>query len=358
MSAQTVSSTGGVAERLLALAMTAKVADLLDALTEAGVFTRLADGPVACRDLAAALGLHEDFLDVALRLAVRFDYLTCQSDNRYALSEGAQAVTAVLDLERATARWHRDNDSLLKVLRSGDRQDPLDVPDADRLRPVYDRALGGVVRTLALNVARHVPRVERPSVVDLGGGDGSLAVALHEHIPVRALVVDRAATQPAFDRRVPMELRDAVRFQPLDLREPEALEVLERVSAVDLVILSNVVHLLNPVERAALWRTLATGGPARVLVYDQFPQGAEDAGDPTAANGLPGLGDLMVIDWLRCGVRFDLTAAQLAEEAEGYGLCLERIAQPFGMPGRFVVLKSTKGNPIMAAVTDRREEGV
>lgn len=344
MTAVTAESHAGAAERLLGLAMAAKVADLLEALAETGVLDHLAAGPVEVGPLAAALGLDAAFLDVALAQAARFGYVAATAAGGYALTPAARAVTAVLDLERASARWHRSNGSLPKVLRGGGRQDPLDSADAAALRPVYDRALGGVVRMLALNVARHLPMAAgRPLVVDLGGGDGSLAVALHQCRPVRAVVVDRPATQAAFDRRVPEVLRTEVRFQALDLRAPAGLGAV--LAAADLVVMSNIVHLLNPAERAAVWHVLATaamagegegeGAPMRVLVYDQFPGEATAAG---AAEGWPGLGDLMVIDWLRCGVRFDLTAAHLAEEAGRCGLRLERIASPLGLPGRLVVL--------------------
>ena len=300
----------GNAATLLSAAMAYKKSDAIEALVRMGI-AALLDGECKSPDrLAKELALDASALAVLLRFARSVGFLETTSKG-YCLTAAARELLPLLELEARTRTWHTTNDSLTKVLRGDRPQDPMDSEEAEEFRGLYDRALGGLKRAVALELIR-LPEIRSASVLlDLGGGDGSLASELLRLGGVEeAIVVDRAATEASFRQKVSSlsaQTIQRIRFIAADLRAPGSLKSV--LGSVDIVLMSNVVHLLDTEARRELWCTFhdSCRDEAVIAVYDQFP------GDGQGS-------DLMIMDWLRCGSLYDMSAESQMTEMEHYGL--------------------------------------
>ncbi len=322
------------AERLLTHVMSYKLVEAVDALVRAKVISVLKEtGARSSIELAQQLELVADHLEPLLGIAVRMGLLE-RDGGTFRISTGATPLLALIELELWTRSWHARNDSLFKVLKGAQPQDPM-AGDVSTVRPLYDASLAEFARMLALHLVRD-SALRGHHVVDLGGADGALASHLLRLGAARsAVVVDRESARQGFEtRRAGADAAALMHFVAADLKTLE--EVPKLFSEAGLVILSNVAHLLRPEERNTLWRAIAAGVPTgcHLLIYDQFPA-LHVEGEREAA---PTSSDLMMVDWLRCGVRFDLTAQRMADEIQCHGFVLRQITQAAGLPGRLVCL--------------------
>ena len=322
------------AERLLTHVMSYKLVEAVDALVRAKVISQLRQsGARSSNELAQQLGLVADHLEPLLQIAVRMGLLERDGET-FRISAGATPLLALIELELWTRTWHARNDSLFTVLKGGPPQDPM-AGDVSAVRPLYDASLAEFARMLALHLVRD-SALRGHHVVDLGGADGALASHLLRLGTARsAVVVDRESARQGFEaRRAGSEVAGLMHFVATDLRTLRDMPKL--FSEAGVVIVSNVAHLLRPEERDTLWGAIASGvsSGCHLLIYDQFP-GSQVEGTGDAA---PTSADLMTVDWLRCGVRFDLTAQGMAEEIQRHGFTLRHSTQPPGLPGRLVCL--------------------
>ncbi|MCW8199119.1 hypothetical protein D8B23_11950 [Verminephrobacter aporrectodeae subsp. tuberculatae] len=120
----------------------------------------------------------------------------------------------------------------------------------------------------------------------------------------------------------------------VDLLRPATQAAL--LAGASLVLMSNVVHLLGEAERATIYGAIRkhAAGPVGLVVYDQF------LADAAPADGRLTASDLMVVDWLKCGIPFDHTAQRIGEEIVRHGFATS-VRNAVGLPGRFVVARAS-----------------
>jgi hypothetical protein len=307
-----------------------KVSMALFALLEVGAIERLAGVRSTACILARDLGLSPHALDSLLNLlstAGVLDY----NEGGFALRPAAAALLPLLSLERLLSDKHIRRDSLVSVLRGGSGTDPMAEADAQELWTIYLAAMAVGARTLAPHLVRFGHLDSQLHLLDLGGADGALGLAIGRLRPgIVVTVVDRPQVERAFqDRITAAGEKDRFRFVANDLRHPDDFP--PELWNADTVLLSNVLHLLSAEERQKLLQAvrdhMASG--TRVLVYDQF----------LAPDRIIDATWFMVVDWLLCGYRFDSTEQAFAEELFELGFVTISCRRTPALPGAMVFAK-------------------
>ena len=127
--------------------------------------------------------------------------------------------------------------------------------------------------------------------------NGELARFLAKYSPqAHFCVVDRPENEPFFSNRSSSHV-NAISYHGMDLNQSHKLAQI--IEDTDLVIMSNLLHMLTPEAQrkllTELHRFLAKG--ATIVVYDQFIE-VHKGITPS---------HLMVVDWINCGGGFDFT---------------------------------------------------
>lgn len=313
--------------------MSYKIADVVDVCERCGILEMLDREPAAAARISDALDLQPDHLGVLLGFAVRSGLLSIDGRAAYNLSPAARQHLPLIRLELWARRWHQENDSLYKVLRTGRRCDPM-TGDVSGMRHIYEAAMADAARLIAINIVR-LDGLDGAVVVDLGGSDGALAEALlRSKVASRVEVCDRATAEAGFKlRRDASVFAEQMRFHAVDLLRPTGLA--GSLADASLVLMSNVVHLLSEAEREAIYVAIRkyAAGAVSLVVYDQF---LTEAGPVDGRLTTP---DLMVVDWLKCGVPFDYTAERIGAEISRHGF-ITNVRNAVGLPGRFIVARS------------------
>jgi hypothetical protein len=179
---------------------------------------RLADyllqGRRSASELAAAVNVDADALDRVLRHLDTVGVLTRDESGQYALTERANALRddhpshlrAALDLEGAVGRADLAFAQLLHTVRTGEPGFPLqfgrsfwDDLTSDATRSAsFDSQMGADVAAWAPTILSSYDWGSLGHVVDVGGGNGSLLIALLTKYPaLRGTVVDLPGTAAA-----------------------------------------------------------------------------------------------------------------------------------------------------------------
>src|SRR5688572_7473072 len=249
---------------------------------ELGVFTELAKGPLAERELSERLGLHpraaRDFLDalVALGMLDRDDAVgryanTPQSD--LFLDRNKPSYVGGL-LEMANARLYRFWGSLTTALRTGGPQNeskagggnPFDAlyADPDRLRQ-FLASMTGISLGAARAIAATFPWGRYRTFVDVGCAQGGLPVQValaHPHLSGGGF--DLPAVQPVFEQYVgSFGLSGRLRFHAGSFFD-------DPVPSADVLVMGHILHDWDlPTKRMLLakaYAALPSGGS--LIVYD------------------------------------------------------------------------------------------
>ena len=175
-------------------------------------------------------------------------------------------------LDLIQSHWD-DYAQLTSSVRSGK---PLeeDEPDSSKWRRRFTWAMHHRSREQAQQVARVLDLKEAKTLLDLGGGPGTYAMAfLSKNPSLRATVADRpAALRVAREIASTHPARARLSYVQLDfMKDPLP-------SPYDIIWLSNVIHIYSAEENRTLFRKIATvlspGG--RIIIQDSVvtdPQG-------------------------------------------------------------------------------------
>jgi SAM-dependent methyltransferase len=248
-------------EKILQLGLGFWGSKTLLSAVELGVFTELADGPLAGEELAARLGLHPrgrwDFLDalVALGMLEREDgeYRNTPESELF-LDRSKPSYVGGL-LEMANARLYPFWGSLTEALRDGQPQNEAKsggdffaelYSDPQRLEQ-FLHAMTGLSTGAHKAIAAKFPWQRHRTFADLGCAEGGLAVELalaHDHLT--GVGFDLPPCAPRFDSYVrSFELDDRLRFEPGDF-------FADPLPDAEVLVLGHVLHDWSLEERQAL----------------------------------------------------------------------------------------------------------
>jgi hypothetical protein len=264
--------------RLWDLARGALVTRALGIAADLGIADRLAEGPRPVEDLAQETGANADTLHRVLRALASdgvFEEVTPGSFGNTAASSHLRSDGNWRDFAHLFGGiWHR---------AAGELEAESGAPTFPRIygsefwpwlgehpddRAAFDRAMVGDAGDRADRLAALDWRGDE-TIVDVGGGNGSLLVALLERIPgQRGIVFDLPETN-----RDEASLGERCTFV--------AGSFFERVPPGDVYILSKILHDCGDADAAAILRTIRAAAPAdgRLIVFDSvIPPGNEPHG--------------------------------------------------------------------------------
>jgi hypothetical protein len=178
------------------------------------VADHLAGGPRSAEQLAGAAGVDRDAMDRLLRHLAKVGVLSRDDEARYALTPDAEplrddhrsGLRIMLDVESAIGRADLCLVQLLHSVRTGDAAFPVqfgstfweDVDADPRRRASFDVQMGRDVAAWAPLIVEPYDWGSLGSVVDVGGGDGTLLAALLDaHPGLQGTVFDQPTTAEA-----------------------------------------------------------------------------------------------------------------------------------------------------------------
>ncbi|QKW35418.1 methyltransferase [Actinomadura sp. NAK00032] len=287
---------------------------------------RLADHIAAGRRtpaaLAAAVDAEPDALGRVMRHLVTAGVLAPEGDGAYGLTElgerlrddHPERMRALLDLEGSIGRAELCFVELLHTVRTGEPAFPRRFgrgywedlsADAGRAAS-FDALMGDRLAAEGPAIAAAYPWGDLGRVVDVGGGNGSLLIALlRAHPELRGTVVDLAGPVA----RAEEAIAEAGLGDRADARAGSFFDALP--AGAGGYVLSGVLHDWDDGEARRILRRCAdaAAGTGRVLVVDHVADSRGGAPDTE--------GDLRMLCYVRGRER---TLAELAELAASAGL--------------------------------------
>ncbi|HEX7286694.1 MAG TPA: class I SAM-dependent methyltransferase [Candidatus Angelobacter sp.] len=304
-----------------------KVSFSIFALNEVGVLRLIADDFLGAAEIAGLLGLDAELLTPMLELLASVGVLH-QNQLGFRAQQGIETILPLLAMESRLSASHVTSARIASTLRTGKAADIFQSGNVQEYIPLFTAAMRSSARTLAPHLVRFGNVRQARQVLDLGGADGSLALALARVAPHLSItVVDLPRMEQAFQNQISEhKAANAIRFHAADLRRPEELDGL--LGKADIIIISNVIHLLTRSQREALYRTVQQHGApgTRFLVYDQF---IDDSGPLNGTH-------FMAVDWVINGVQFRETPQQLCEVLQRTGLRDTQVRRFPGLPGAVI----------------------
>jgi hypothetical protein len=307
-----------------------KVSFSIFALAELGVLQLIADDFLAVGEIAGRLDLDPELLRPLLELLASVGVLY-EREGRFQAQQGIETILPLLAMESRLSASHVTSARMAGVVRSGKAADIFQSGNAAEYIPVFTAAMRSSARTLAPHLVRFGNVRQARRVLDLGGADGSLALALLRVAPHLSItVVDLPRMEQAFQKQIgEHKAAHAIDFHAGDLRRPEQLSTLFHEASI--IVISNVIHLLTPGQREALYRQVQSQGTpgARFLIYDQFI----DNSRPLNAT------QFMAVDWVINGVQFRETPQQACEILEKAGFLEPQVRRFPGLPGAVIAAR-------------------
>jgi hypothetical protein len=259
----------------------------------------LVEGPLTADDLAALTRANADALDRLLRHLTTVDVLTRDDAGRYALTERGAGLCEDhpdrarrhWDLDGALGRADMSFVQLLHAVRTGQpayvahygRSFWEDLSDSAELTASFDAIMGADVAAEAPDIVAAYDWGSLGHVVDVGGGNGSLLVALLTAYPnLRGTVLDlpraAAAARTALAAAHLSGRAEAVAGSFFDPLPPGAGGYL----------LSAIIHNWNDDAARTILRRCASaaGGEGRVFVCERM---GADGESPSTARDLQSL---------------------------------------------------------------------
>ncbi|MBN9743466.1 methyltransferase [Amycolatopsis sp. A1MSW2902] len=194
--------------RLAQLVFGGMAAHVVGQVTRWRLSERIGDGDRGAAELADELGTPEHTTVRVLRAAAALGILSEPTSGRFALTEaGAQlradhpmslyAVARVLTDPLLTAAWLRLPDSVHTGLPAFDDLHGTDLfahlRTESELSALFNAAMGQGTREVAATLPQHYDFSRFETVLDIGGGDGTmLSAILGEHPTLRGILFDTA----------------------------------------------------------------------------------------------------------------------------------------------------------------------
>lgn len=304
-----------------------KVSASIFALEKLGVLERLTQKELELEQIAFEHKLNIKILKTMLRLLVSVGILTCNR-SKYKASKKFSKLLPLIRLEERTFQKITKNDALLNVSRNNVIEVNKDTLSSDFLKVYYD-AMAVNAHSIAPYIAKLLSRSKAKMFVDLGGGDGSLALKLIGILPyMKGIVVDLPYVKPFFLQNQ----QEKISLVTADLQDIERwIYLIQDASAV---IISNVLHLLESSFREVMLRSIlqALKPERKLIVYDQF--------QPT--DGTINTPGFMQIDWALMGLEFEISVDNFSDSMTKIGFQNVSVIESDLFPGAIIIMETPK----------------
>lgn len=249
---------------------------------DVGLFQALRDGPLDVADLADAIAVDPETLELLLSVLASSDYLTVDDGRRFALGEFARRTLLEDGKDRFTAWvsltdlwWHRFA-GLTTTLRTGHGGDLHGEQHNDVEWRTYQSAMLEHARRVAPEIAALVPvREGATRLLDIGGSHGLFgALIARANPPMTSEVLDLPAAVPHAGELAAAEgLADVVTHRAGDALADDL------GSGYDVVFLGSILHHFGRAQIvrlvARIRAALTPGGTVAVYGMSR-PDGRED----------------------------------------------------------------------------------
>jgi len=210
-----VADTPSDLSRLLALVQGFRASQVTYVIAKLGIADRLAESPRTADELAAAVSVNADRLGRMLRLAAYYGLVAEVSGHRFELTTiGRPLCTGVAGSVKATAvmlgeEHYRAWADLLHSVRTGEPafDHVFGAPFFDYMtthpetQATFDAAMSDGVDVILTSLADKYDYAKSRVLVDVGGGNGSLAaVILRRHPHLEAVIYDQPQVLEAADQ--------------------------------------------------------------------------------------------------------------------------------------------------------------
>jgi hypothetical protein len=267
-------------EKILQTGMAFWASKSLLSAIELGVFTELADGPLAFDPLAARLGLHprsaRDFLDTLVALGFlqrKAGVYANTPETALFLDKGKPSYVGGI-LEMANNRLYPFWGDLTIALRTGQPQNEVKSGQAGLFETLYAdperlkgflAAMTGISHGANMAIAQRFPWKDYSSFIDVGTAQGDLAVQIalaNPHLAGRGY--DLPAVRPIFeDYAAAAGVAGRLAFEPGNFFEQD-------IPAADVVLMGHILHDWDlPTKKMLLqkaYSALPKGGA--LIVYE------------------------------------------------------------------------------------------
>ncbi|MEU3544391.1 methyltransferase [Streptomyces paromomycinus] len=289
----------GTGMSLMNLLMGAMASSAVGTAAELGIADALADGPATADELAKTVEADTDSLDSVLQALTALGVFTRDADGRYANSPMSEPLRSdhpdsVRHLATLLCGLYGQaaTGGLTQAVRAGTSVMPctfgvglyeyLDShPDTAR---IFDLAMQDWTRPIATLLADNLPLDDVHTVVDVGGGNGTLLQALlsaHPHL--NGICADRPDTCDRAEHTLAESQQDdlarRLTFRPTDILQ-------DVPTGGDLYLIKNVLHDWNTTTSVQILRNIRTamtatprtsaGAPPKLLIID--PLAEHDSG--------------------------------------------------------------------------------
>lgn len=230
------------------------------------VFTPLKDGPMTAEQLAAVLGVKAEKLSPLLYALVAAELLTVEGERFANTAEAEQFLvkgkpTYIGGQQGHLSRWWHAIMETSESIRIGEPQAPVvDVAEAtpEALEAFFRRRYPDTYQRGQELVTRYdLSSVQ--TLVDIGGGEGGLSIAVTDtHPHIQATVVDQPTVTPITQRVI----EEAGATERVTVLAADVVNETLR-GTFDVAVLSSFIQVLSPVE----------GRDALLHVYDALKPG-------------------------------------------------------------------------------------
>lgn len=238
-------------ERLYALGTGYQASEIIFTAQRLGVFAALDRGPVSGKSLAGKLKLSQDAVCRFMRVLKSMGLIT-ERGGVFRTATGENCEDVLTHLETLKSSWQH----LVYSMKKGSMHAPEEQVLAD-----YPRRLkrflsamhaSGVIKSFA--ILRTLPLQRYRSMLDIGGGMGTYAVAFAQKNPaLQAIVLDLAAVVPYAKKYI----RQCGMAGRVSVKAGECLSDPFPAEKYDLVLLSNILHSYAPVDARAIIKKTA-----------------------------------------------------------------------------------------------------
>jgi precorrin-6B methylase 2 len=230
---------------------------LLFTLFDLGIFRQLASGPRGLEDLAQAVGGHAPTLRAVLDASVATGLLQLEESGQYSAQTELQACLADEHAPAYLGEWLTFLGTLVapvsdlaQTVRTGRPSASVRDGSAHDNRPAQamTAAMDAYARTRGIELAHRLDLEGVGTLLDIGCGPGTYSLTLLEQHPgLHAILLDlpgpiaearEHVAARGLEERVTLAAADAFDYEP------------ER--EVDLILVSNILHMLGPERSQAL----------------------------------------------------------------------------------------------------------
>ncbi len=291
------------------------------------------ENAISLEEIVKQFNLSQGTIAIALELLCKANLISKNENNKYSIPMAIKNLLPLAEVEIFTKEWHERNLTLDTAFHTGRGQSSLDVilENHDVLKS-YGQAMANASHFLALLILRFIQPRQNINIIDIGGSQGDLLLALSPFLKNCELtVVDFAQHEALFKNKVSSSNNNAFAFIAADINN--FVKEKSSIDKADFIILSNILHLLPRQQIEIIFENLYenTKKDCCLIIYDQFINKEQQQNFDMA--------DFMLIDWINCGTNFSFSQDEMKAIIKQKQFPHVKTRKAKGLPGDFLLIQ-------------------